>query len=286
MSVVYLNGEFLEEKDAKVSINDSGYYYGDGFYEVIFLYNGKLIDRKIHIERLMKNFSKLYFKNYPSENEILTIIDNVIKKNQKQNGAIYIQCTRGCTQRTHEFYNLNLKPNIVVKINEISNNCFSNEIPKWHCKMIEDPRRLNCEIKMISLLPMVLAKLEAEKDGFDDVIFYNSRCNSVTEGTSFNIFIVQKDGKIITCPNGNQILPGCTRARIIDIIKSEKLNFEERFFSKEELYNAKEVFLTASLKINSIIKVNENLINEGKAGETTIMLRNKYLDFINSNKND
>ncbi len=286
MSIVYLNGDFIDEKEAKVSINDAGYYYGDGFYEVIFLYNGKLIDKKIHLDRLSKNFVTLSFKNCPSIDEISSNIDEVIKKNKKQNGAVYIQCTRGIAPRTHEFNNLNLKPNILIKINEISSECFSEKTPKWNCCVMEDPRRLNCEIKMISLLPMVLAKLEAEKNGFDDVIFYNSRCHSITEGTSFNVFIVQDNKKIITCPNGHQILPGCTRTRVIDLIKKNGYDFEERFYSKEELYNAKEVFLTASLKINSIVKIDNILINDGNVGEVTAALRKKYIDFLNSDSNE
>ena len=282
MSIVYLNGKFLNEEDAKVSINDTGYYYGDGFYEVIFLYNGKLIDKELHLERLMKNFTSLYFKNYPSRDEILSIVREVVKRNEiKKKGIVYMQFTRGCAPRTHEFLNLNLKPNMMVKVSEDEkDHCFSNEIPKWSCQMIEDPRRMHCEIKMISLLPMVIAKYEAEKNGFNDVIFYNSRCNSVTEGSSFNVFIVNKNNTIITCPTGNQILPGCTRARVIKIIKDSKYSLEERFCSKEELYEAKEVFLTASLKINAIVKVDNVSINDGKIGDITTDLRDKCIKFL------
>ena len=283
MSVVFLNGDYLDENEAKVSVNDAGYYYGDGFYEVILLRNGKLIDKELHLDRLMSNFQKLYFNNYPSKTEILTIIRNVIERNnKKQNGAIYLQFTRGCAPRTHEFAKLNLAPNMLVKINEVEDNCFGDDIPEWSCCIVQDPRRMHCEIKMISLLPMVLAKYEAEKNGFDDVIFYNDRCNSITEGTSFNVFIVSAEGKIITCPTGKQILPGCTRARVVKIIKENGYDFEERFFSKEELYQAKEVFLTASLKINAIIKIDGKIIGEGKAGQTTKDIRNKYLEFMDS----
>ena len=88
MSIVYLNGEFLDENEAKVSINDAGYYYGDGFYEVIYIRNGKLIDKELHFERLMSNFSKLYFKNYHSKNEILYITREVLKKNNKTTGNV------------------------------------------------------------------------------------------------------------------------------------------------------------------------------------------------------
>lgn len=283
MSTVFLNDFFLDEDEAKVSINDSGYYYGDGFYEVILLYNGKLIDKELHFDRLMANFRRLYFKNYPSRDNIISIVREVIKKNKnKKNGSIYIQFTRGCTQRTHEFRDLNLKPNMLVKINDLHKNNFNADVQKWNCCIIEDPRRMNCEIKMISLLPMVLAKYEAENNGYDDVIFYNSRFKTVSEGSSFNVFIVNQDGKIVTCPICNCILPGCTRMRVVKILKDNGYEIEERFYSKEELYNAKEVFLTASLKINAITCVDGKRIYNGDAGEVTNFIRSKYLEFLES----
>ena len=282
MSIVYLNGEFLDENEAKVSINDAGYYYGDGFYEVIYIRNGKLIDKELHFERLMSNFSKLYFKNYPSKNEILSITREVLKKNNTTEGNVYLQFTRGCTQRSHEFSNLDLKPTMIVKVNTNNHQGFDGDVKTRSCCIIEDPRRMHCEIKMISLLPMVLAKYEAEKSGFDDVIFYNSRCKSVTEGSSFNVFIVSSDDKIITCPLGNHILPGCTRTRMINIIKENGYDFEERFYSKDELYEAKEVFITASLKIDAITKVDGCSINEAEIGDLTKTLRDKYREFLDT----
>ena len=286
MSIVYLNDQYLAEEDAKVSINDAGYYYGDGFYEVILLRDGKLIDEDLHFNRLTANFKTLFFKNYPSRETIVDIVHNVVAKNQASFGAVYIQCTRGCAPRTHDFVDLNLKPTILVKINGIGDDYFATEICKWHCCIVEEPRRLRCDVKMISLLPMVMAKYEAESNGFDDVIFYNNSCNSITEGSSFNVFMVGSDDKIITCPMGNQILPGCTRARVIELMKAEGLSFEERFISKEEFYNAKEVFLTASLKINAITKIDGKMIHNGEVGEITKRVRDLYIKFMDTYTNE
>ena len=163
MSIVYLNGEFLDEDKAKVSINDAGYYYGDGFYEVIYVRNGKLIDKELHFERLMSNFQKLYFKNYPSKNEILSITREVLRKNGTTEGNIYLQFTRGCAQRSHEFSDLDLKPTMMVKVNTDNYQGFDGTVKIRNCCIIEDPRRMHCEIKMISLLPMVLAKGKSVK---------------------------------------------------------------------------------------------------------------------------
>lgn len=279
MSIVFLNGNFLNEEDAKISINDSGYYFGDGIYEVILLYNGKLIDKDRHLDRLFQCFEKVYFKNIPSREEVLNSIYKLVKQNANiKTGSIYIQFTRGCCPRSHAYAHLDLKPNCFIRIIPCE---ISDKIKQWHCNLIEDPRRMRCDIKMISLLPMILAKYESETAGFDDVIFYNSKCQSVTEGSSYNLFIVAHDDTIVTCPLGNEILGGCTRAKIIDIIKANNLKFEERFYSKEELFNAKEVFTTSSIKImTSIIKVDIKIIGNGKVGDITNFLRTKYVDFV------
>ena len=282
MSVVYLNGDFVDESEANISINDAGYYFGDGIYEVILLYKGKLIDKDSHLSRLMSCFEKVYFKNYPSKEEILHNIDELLKRNPNvKTASIYMQFTRGDAVRSHRFLELDLKPNCLIKIIpcEIDEKLTKN----WHCNVIDDPRRTRCDIKMISLLPMVLAKYESEKAGFDDVIFYNNKVKSITEGSSFNLFIVQNDNKIITCPLGNEILSGCTRARIIDIIKNNNFDIEERYFTKEELLNAREVFATGAIKlIVPIVKIDGKQIGNGKIGEITMQIFNKYIEFMNS----
>lgn len=286
MPVVFLNGKFVEENEAKVSINDSGYYYGDGFYEVILLYKGKMIDADLHLSRLMKNFETLHFKNYPSKNQIVDIINAVVGKNQAIHTAgIYLQFTRGETSRTHEFANLNLSPSILVKLNP----CEIDEenIKTWNCTIMEDPRRMHCDIKMISLLPMVMAKYDAESNGFDDVIFYNSRCQSITEGSHFNVAIVDKNGTIITAPNGKELLPGCTKTRFIKIAKDNGYIVEERYFSKQELLQAKEVMALASLKpIRAITKIDNTTIGSGDVGDITKDLFYKFIDFIKQSANE
>ena len=283
MSIVYLNGEFVEEKVAKVSINDTGYYYGDGIYEVILFHNGKLIDKDLHLDRMVRSMNLSYFKNTPTKEEILSNILKTIDANKdflkdSKSFSVYIQMTRGETPRTQSFVNLNLKPNCLIKCNPCT---ISDEIKKWHCMIADDPRRVKCNIKMTSLLPMVLIKHECELKGFNDVIFFNKNYQSITEGTSFNVFVVDKNNNVITCPEGEQILSGCTRARIIQLLKSAGFNVEERFFSKEELFNAKEVFITSTTKIAvSVVKIDDKVIGDGDVGEITKTVKKLYKEFI------
>ena len=282
MTKVFLNGDFIEENEAKVSINDTGYYFGDGIYEVILLHNGNLIDKERHLERLEACLEKVYFKNYPTKDEVLQNINKLLELNSEiKTASIYMQFTRGTTTRDHHFSHLNLKPNCLIKMIPCK---IDKTITKfWNCQLIDDPRRFRCDIKMISLLPMVLAKYESEQAGYDDVLFFNPRVNSITEGSSFNVFIVSHDNKLITCPLGNEILPGCTRAKVIELAKNNGIEIEERYYSKDELMNAQEVFATGSIKIIiPITRINNINISNGEIGDITKKMYKDYIDFIKS----
>ena len=283
MAICYFNGEFIDETEAKVSINDSGYYFGDGVYEVVLLYKGKLIDKDLHLDRLMSSMQKVYFKNTPSKDEVLNNIFELLKKNPEiKNASIYIQITRGITPRSHEYAKLDLKPSFLIKLFPYEYN--TGDVVCWKCNTTEDPRRARCDVKMISLMPMVMAKYESEKAGYDDVLFYNSKVKSMTEGSSFNLFIVNQDDTIITYPLTNEILGGCTRARVLKILEENGKKVEQRCYSKEELYNAKEVFLTAALKVNAITSVDDKQIGSGKAGEITKWVKKQYIEFLEASK--
>ena len=280
MSMVFLTGEFVEEENAKVSINDAGYYFGDGIYEVVLVNKGKLVDVDEHLKRLFSCFEKVYFKNYPSKELILEKMNELVKKHQDiEVGSIYIQFTRGNTKRSHSFIDLDLQPNWMMKFSPFTLN---KELSKtWRCMIVNDPRRTRCDIKMISLLPMVLSKYECEKSGFDDVIYYNNRVNSITEGSSFNVFIVDENNTIITYPLSNEILPGCTRNRILILAKENNYNIEERKITKDDLLSAKEVFATGSLKpIIPVVNVDGKDIFDGKVGKITAELNNLYFEFL------
>lgn len=282
MATVYFNGSFLNEDDVRVSVNDAGYYYGDGIYEVILYYKGKFIDKDAHLDRLIRCMQKVYFKNIPSKEEIFSNIQKLVSCNEKiftenNSVSIYIQVTRGCAIRSHEFGGLNLQPSVLIKpiLCDVG-----KKMKQWNCNIIEDPRRMHREIKMTSLMPMVIAKYESEKEGYDDVIFYNSNVNSITEGSSFNVFIVSKNDEIITCPNGQEILPGCTRARVMDLLSRRGFKVIEKYYTKEQLFDAKEVFATAALKpVASIIKVNNIQIFDGNVGEITKIAYDDYMQF-------
>lgn len=282
MTTVYLNGNFINEEDAKVSINDAGYYYGDGIYEVILYYKGKLIDKEAHLDRLMRCMKAVYFKKTPSKEDILEKVEQLIIRNKSlftstNTASIYIQITRGCAIRSHTFAGLNLQTSVLIKPISCT---VGGEIKKWNCNIVEDPRRMHRDIKMTSLMPMVIAKYESEKAGYDDVLFYNSNINSITEGSSFNIFIVSKNNEIITCPNGKEILPGCTRTRVIYLLKKRGFEVIERHYSKNEILEAKEVFATAALKpIASILAIDNKQISDGKVGKITMMMYEDYMQY-------
>ena len=280
MSVIYLNGKFCNEDKGLVSVNDAGYYYGDGVYEYIFKYDNKLVDINGHLDRLIASLEKAYIKNYPSKQEILNIIEELIKYNSNiKYGGIYLQITRGISERSHNFFKLNLKPSIMMKILPVETDF--KTIEKLNCKIVNDPRRIRRDIKMLSLMPMVISKYEVERDGYDDVIYFNDKLNSVTEGCSFNVFIVDSNNTLITVPLGEELLAGITRNRLMKIAKENGHKVEERYYSKQELYDAKEVFSSDSGNfISSIVKVDGNIIGNGDIGDITKYLYNEYIKFI------
>ena len=279
MSIMYLNGQFIDEQNAVVSVNDAGYYYGDGIYEYVFVYNEKLIDVDWHLDRLMASLQKAYIKNCPSKEEILNIMKTLIEKNNEiKIGSIYLQITRGIAPRTHKFFALNLQPQIMMKF---SPEKLPTKPAEWKCGVVNDPRRTRRDIKMTSLMPMVLSKYDVEAKGFDDVIYFNKDLNSITEGCSFNVWMVDNKGTLITAPLGEEILAGITRKRLIEIAKESGYKVEERYFTKEEFYSASEAFASDSGDfVASIIDVDNKQIGDGKTGKITQDLFEKYIKFV------
>ena len=152
---------------------------------------------------------------------------------------------------------------------------------QWSTKIVEDPRRHRCDIKMLSLMPMVLSKYDVEKEGYDEVIYYNSKIKSITEGSCYNVWIVDQNNTLITAPLGDELLAGITRKRLIEIAKAYGYKVEEKYYSKEELYNAKEVFGSDSGDfVASITSVDGKQIANGETGAITLNLYNKYIEFI------
>ena len=275
--IAYLNSKYINFNKAKIHIEDRGLQFSDSVYEVVPFYNKKLIDFNFHIKRLKYSLKELQIKYIVKEDKLKKIFDKIIRLNKIRNGIVYLQITRGVQSRDHDYRN-NLIPNLIIytinkKLN-LPNKNFKGEKAITY----EDLRWKRRDIKTVSLLANVLAKKEAvRKKAYEAILIDNGK---ITEATASNVWIV-KNNKLITHPSNTDILKGITRETVKKLIKKNKLNLKETSFSKKELYNADEVFITSSSSfVTPIIKIDSKLVNKGKIGKITMQLATLYADLF------
>ena len=266
LNFAYLNKKYVKFKDAKIHIDDRGFQFSDSVYEVIKIFNKKLLDFDLHMMRLKYSTKELNF-NIKIDNTFFNkIFINLINKNMLTNGIIYIQITRGEQPRQHA-YNKNLKPNIIIYTAKKKFNIPNKNFKGYKAITYPDLRWGRPDIKTTSLLANVLAATEASNKGAYETILFKD--NKVTEASHSNVWIIKKNN-IITHPVTREILKGVTRTILVNIIRSLGMKLIERKFSISELYKSDEVFITSSGSlITPIIKVDKIKINKEKIGPIT-----------------
>ena len=280
MTTCYINGKYKDILKSKVSITDRGFQFSDGVYEVIAVYKNKFVDIDLHLNRLIKSLNKLKIKINLKVNQIENISKKIKKFNNLSNGIIYIQITRGDQHpRDHKFPR-GLKSNIIIysipkdfkKINSKAKRGVTTSL-------YPDIRWLRSDIKSISLLGNSMAANHAKEKKNHEAILYDEK-NYITEGNSSSIWII-KNNKCITHPLNYRILKGCTRHKLISIVKKKKFKFEEKKFSIKTLLSADEVFMTSATNfVMPIIKVDKHKISDGKPGQITLHLRDEFINQI------
>ena len=261
--MIFLNGKYLSKDDAKISVMDRGFLFGDGVYEVIPVYQKKIFSLEVHLQRLHANLEELDIANPYDNSEWENIFTEIIKHSSFEQEAIYLQVTRGVMNtRTH--YQENLNPTVFVESNKIGLRN-KNELYAGYSAITEkDERWSKCHIKSISLLANVLSIKNAKKNNIEEVIFI--RDGVITEGASSNVFLV-KNNQVYTHPKSNLILPGITREISIKILQDLNIEVFENSFTEEEMMRADEVWITSSTReILPITSVNSMKIQSGKAG--------------------
>jgi len=261
--MIFLNGKYLSKDDAKISVMDRGFLFGDGVYEVIPVYQKKIFSLEEHLKRLYANLEELDITNPYDNSEWENIFTEIIKHTSFEQEAIYLQVTRG-VMNTRAHYQENLNPTVFVESNKISNRD-NNEIYAGYSAITEkDERWSKCHIKSISLLANVLSIKNAKKTNVEEAIFIKD--GVITEGASSNVFIV-KNNQVFTHPKNNLILPGITREISIRILQDLNIEVFENSFTEEEMMSADEIWITSSTReILPITSVNSVKIQSGKAG--------------------
>ena len=276
--ISYLNGEFLLHENCKVHIEDRGFQYADGVYEVTLFKNGRLIDGEPHIERLFRSLREMKIEHDFKKEDLLKLQLDLFEKNKMNEGTCYMQITRGATNRV-PYIPKNLVPTISATVT-LGKKMTAEEFEKGVSLMThEDIRWKRCDIKSVALFASSFLNQKAKDLGFDDAIFL--RDGVVTEGSFANAFIVNTNDALVTKDADNLILCGITRNRLIEIAKKRGLKVEERAFGLDELMSAKEVFLTSSsLILRPVTKIDGKIIGEGKAGKIAHILSNDYKEFV------
>jgi D-alanine transaminase len=278
--VAYVNGRYAPLRDACVNVEDRGYQFADGVYEVCEVRSGRLIDERRHLQRLLRSLSELKVALPMPLSALGVVLRETVARNRVQDGIVYLQITRGVARRDFAFPTPNPKPGIVVTARSLDP--AANE--KMAANGIEvvtvpDNRWDRVDIKTVSLLPNVLAKQLARDRGAREAWFVD-REGRVTEGSSSNAWIVTADGKVVTRPADQGILRGITRTVLLDAIKAQKLTLEERPFTVEEAYAAREAFLTsASQIVMPVVRIDSKPIGNGAPGLVTTALRREFHRF-------
>jgi D-alanine transaminase len=273
---VYVNGEYLPEDQAKVSIFDRGFLFADGVYEVTSVLDGKLIDFAGHAKRLQRSLDELQMANPVTEEELLGIHRELVRVNDIDEGLIYLQITRGAADRDFAFPK-DAAPTIVL-FTQAKPGLADAPAAKVGLKVISiaDERWGRRDIKTVQLLYPSMGKMMAKAAGADDAWMVED--GHVTEGTSNNAYIV-KGNTIVTRHLGNEILHGITRAAVLRFAREAQMVVEERPFSVEEVHAADEAFITsASAFVMPVVEMDGQAIGTGTPGKVTARLREIYLD--------
>ena len=275
MRTVYVNGEFVSEKDAKVSIFDRAFLFADAVYEVTSVLNGKLVDFDNHMKRLHRSMKELNFGPKIKEKEFLEFHRKLVSINKIEEGIVYLQVSRGVAERDFAFPPSDT--DLTITAFTQNKKLIDNDVAKKGIKIItiDDLRWKRCDIKTIQLLYPSIAKSEAMKQGVDDA--WMTQNGYIMEGTSNNAWII-KGKNIYTREADNLILNGITRQAVAKV--AEQLNYKviHKQFTVQEAENADEAFITsATAFVTGVIQINDRRISKGKPGIFTQSLREAYI---------
>lgn len=274
----YVNGRYVDHREASVHIEDRGYQLADGVYEVVGVRGGKLVDEGPHIDRLDRSLRELRIDWPVSRNTLGFIIRELMRRNRLHDGLVYMQVTRGVARRDHAFPTTPVKPALVLTTKN-TKHIVADTGPGVAVKSQPDIRWGRCDIKTVALLPNVLAKQAARESGAYEAWLVDGK-GCVTEGASTNAWIVTGEGELVTRQTDNGILAGITRHTLKSICDSLQLKLVERPFTLAEAKKAKEAFITSATSfVTPVVKIDGDPVGDGKVGDTARRLREEYVRF-------
>ena len=277
--ISYVNGRYLPHAKAGVHVEDRGYQFADGVYEVCQIARGNIVDMRRHLDRLDRSLSELRIRWPISRRALETVIAEVARRNRVADGLVYLQITRGVASRDHYFPPQAVRPSLVVTAKRIDP-ALAEERAATGIKVVTVPdnRWERVDIKTVGLLPNVLARQRAKEAGAGEAWFVDGD-GMVTEGAATNAWIVTADGRLVTRPADFGILRGVTRATILDVAARHGLAVEERAFSVAEASAAAEAFISGAVTVvMPVIAIDGHAIGDGRPGRVALSLRQAFFD--------
>jgi len=276
----YVNGRFVPHGQADVHIEDRGYQFADGVYEVIPVHRGGVVDEALHLDRLEYSLGELYIAMPVARAPMRLIARELMRRNELTNGFLYIQVTRGVAPRAHPFPKPAPRPALVMTTRQMA--VPSEDAIERGISVVSTPdqRWARCDIKSLSLLPNVLAKELAASQGCAEAFQIDDE-GFVTEAAASNAWIVTHDGAVVTRQVDTDILSGITRLSLQRVIENADYRLEIRPFTLDEAYNAREAFITASTQyVMPVTRIDDRVIGNGRAGILTTALRQAYTHHV------
>jgi D-alanine transaminase len=274
----YVNGAFLRHGEAAVHIEDRGYQFGDGVYEVWAIAQGRLTDAAGHFDRLARSLGELRIVPPMSRQALEIVLRETVRRNRLRDGLLYLQITRGVAHRDHRFPDPAPPPSMVVTAKRIDPAEGEAKAAKGVAVItVPENRWGRCDVKTVNLLPNVLAKQAAKEAGAYEAWFVDE-LGFVTEGSSTNAWIVDSEGVLRTRDIQANILRGITRASLLRVAAQAGLSVEQRPFTVDDVRSAREAFITgASTLVTPVISLNGRLLADGKPGPVAKRLRQLYI---------
>jgi D-alanine transaminase len=274
--IAYVDGHYLPHRVAAVHVEDRGYQFADGVYEVVAVRGGRLVDEELHLARLHRSLAELTIAAPMSDAALRAVLRETVRCNSVDRGSVYLQITRGVAPRDHAFPKA-AKPTLVVTARRSRPPDPRLAEEGVAVITIPDIRWQRCDIKSIALLPNALGKQQARQAGAFEAWQVDAE-GRITEGTSTNAWIVTADGAIVTHPADHAILNGVTRLALLAIIAREGCRLEERAFTVDEAKRAREAFLTSTTSdVLPVVRIDDAPIGNGHPGLMTQRLRTAYL---------
>lgn len=275
--IAYVNGRYVSHRDAAVHIEDRGYQFADGVYEVCGIVGGRIVDEALHLDRLQRSLAELRIRMPVALPALKVVLREVVRRNRLGDGRIYLQVTRGRARRDHAFPAQGVDPSIVVTAAHSDRPRLERALADGVAvATMSDERWARRDIKSVSLLPNVLAKQAARERGAYEAWLVDGD-GVITEGASTNAWIVDAEGTLRTHPLGPRILGGITRRVLTDVIVAEHISFAERPFTVAEAHAAREAFATASSAVLlPVVQIDDRPVGDGRPGPLGRRLRAAY----------